>query len=103
MRTGRWIIVAVALVPWIGCTDGISVALTKARQGEPVPLCRALCERVSSCEIHADFEGVPACTQACAEREDAWSDQCREPMIALSACELQLSCAQLGALLDPSA
>jgi hypothetical protein len=83
----------------VGCTDGISAAVAKARAGDPAPLCRAVCERVSSCNAVDGFEGVQACTTHCAEDEVLWADSCREAVAVFSACELQQSCSELRSIL----
>jgi len=82
-----------------GCTDGISTAVAEARAGNSTPLCRTVCERVSTCNAVDDFEGVQACTTRCVEDEVLWGDSCREAVIALSACELQRSCEDLRSIL----
>jgi hypothetical protein len=84
----------------VGCTDGVSAAVAKARAGDPAPLCRALCEHISTCNAVDAFEGVQACTTHCVENEELWADPCREAVIGLSACELQQSCGELRSILS---
>jgi hypothetical protein len=83
----------------VGCTDGVSAAVAKARAGDPTSLCRAVCERVSTCNAVDASDGVPACTTRCVEDEELWADPCREAVIGLSTCELQRSCAELRSIL----
>jgi hypothetical protein len=83
----------------LGCTDGTSAAVAKARAGDPAPLCHAVCERVSTCNAVEGFEGVQACTTRCTADEALWADPCREAVVGLSACELQRSCDELRSIL----
>lgn len=81
-----------------GCTDGTSVAVAKAREGEPALLCHAICERVATCEVVDGFEGVQTCTNRCIEQEALWMGTCQAHVVALLACELRQSCEELRSI-----